>query len=94
MTDTLDSPLLGDWITEENKEEVEDNGPEDDDGTDDIDPVPESVRKNSHVEGQLAQLDGCEAPDVYQCEGKGYLHYKGQVVRHCIVRQPGLVCTF
>lgn len=57
MTDTLNSPLLGDGVAEKYEKEVEDDGPDDDDSTNTIDPDPQLVSEDPHVEGKLAHFE-------------------------------------
>ena len=74
MTHTFHGPLLGDGVAEEDEKEVEDKGPDNDDAAHAVHPAPELEGEDTHVERKLAHLEGCEAPNVNQREGKGYLH--------------------
>lgn len=64
MSNAVDRPLLLYGVAEEDEDKGEDDGPRDDDGAGAVDPELELDAKGPVVEAELAELQGCECPEV------------------------------
>jgi hypothetical protein len=80
---TFDRPLLRDGVAEEDEEEIEHQSPDHNDSASAVHPHSELGGEHSHVQRELAHLEGCQTPDVDQREREGNLHDYRQVVDHC-----------
>lgn len=91
MSDGLDCPLLQDRVAEKDSEAIEREGPDHDKSADTVHPDPQLVGEDAHVQSKLAHLQGCEAPDVDQCEREGEPQDNWQIVHHCVTSQTCII---